>query len=143
MPSCCDHLTEHRLVTGRPEGLVFGTSAAAPFQPLRARERADNAWKAAGLARITLHDCRHTFSSVIISAGVNASAEHANIAITLDRYGHLMPGNEQEAAGMLDSYLARASARPGVVESPSACCEHVTPAVGEPEDDAIEGSLAP
>lgn len=32
---------------------------------------------------------------------------HANISITLDRYGHLMPGNEGEAAGMLDAYLER------------------------------------
>jgi hypothetical protein len=30
---------------------------------------------------------------------------HANISITLDRYGHLMPGNEAEAAGLLDAYL--------------------------------------
>ena len=30
---------------------------------------------------------------------------HANISITLDRYGHLMPGNEGEAAGLLDAYL--------------------------------------
>jgi hypothetical protein len=30
---------------------------------------------------------------------------HANISITLDRYGHLMPGNESEAAGLLDAYL--------------------------------------
>jgi hypothetical protein len=26
---------------------------------------------------------------------------------TLDRYGHLMPGNEEEAAGLLDAYLSR------------------------------------
>ena len=31
---------------------------------------------------------------------------HANIGITLDRYGHLMPGSEEEAAGLLDTYLA-------------------------------------
>ncbi|MCD6016224.1 MAG: tyrosine-type recombinase/integrase [Solirubrobacterales bacterium] len=30
---------------------------------------------------------------------------HANIGITLDRYGHLMPGSEAEAAGLLDAYL--------------------------------------
>jgi integrase len=35
---------------------------------------------------------------------------HANISITLDRYGHLMPGNEEEAAGLLDAYLERADA---------------------------------
>ena len=27
--------------------------------------------------------------------------------ITMDRYGHLMPGNEAEAAGRLDAYLER------------------------------------
>ena len=31
-----------------------------------------------------------------------------NISITLDRYGHLMPGNEAEAAGLLDAYPERA-----------------------------------
>jgi integrase len=31
---------------------------------------------------------------------------HANISITLDRYGHLMPGSEAEAAGLLDAYLS-------------------------------------
>jgi hypothetical protein len=31
---------------------------------------------------------------------------HANISITLDRYGHLMPGNEDQAAALLDAYLA-------------------------------------
>lgn len=30
---------------------------------------------------------------------------HARISITLDRYGHLMPGSEAEAAGLLDTYL--------------------------------------
>ena len=50
----------------------------------------------------------------MIAAGVNAKAlstymGHANIGITLDRYGHLMPGNEAEAAGLLDVYLNRAS----------------------------------
>jgi hypothetical protein len=46
----------------------------------------------------------------MIAAGVNAKALStfmgpANISITLDRYGHLMPGSEDEAAGMLDAYL--------------------------------------
>lgn len=31
---------------------------------------------------------------------------HANISITLDRYGHLMPGSEAGAAGLLDAYLS-------------------------------------
>jgi hypothetical protein len=46
----------------------------------------------------------------MIAAGVNAKSlqefmGHASITITLDRYGHLMPGSEAEAAGLLGSYL--------------------------------------
>jgi len=29
---------------------------------------------------------------------------HANISITLDHYGHLRPGNEDQAVGLLDAY---------------------------------------
>jgi hypothetical protein len=32
---------------------------------------------------------------------------HASVTITYDRYGHLMPGNEDEAAALLDAYLER------------------------------------
>jgi integrase len=58
---------------------------------------------AAGLKRITFHECRQTYASLMIAAGVNAKAlstytGHANISITLDRCGHLMPGSEEEAA---------------------------------------------
>ncbi len=51
----------------------------------------------------------------MIAAGVNAKAlstymGHSSITITLDRYGHLMPGSEAEAAGMLGAYLEREGA---------------------------------
>ena len=68
----------------------------------------------AALEPITLHECRHTFASLMIAAGVNAKAlstfmGHSSITITLDRYGHLFPGNEAEAAGLLDAFLERAN----------------------------------
>lgn len=61
-----------------------------------------------------MHECRHSFASLMIAAGVNGKAlstymGHANIAVTLDKYGHLMPGNEAEAAGRLDAYLTAAT----------------------------------
>jgi integrase len=67
-------------------------------------------WRAAGLEPIGLHECRHTFASLMIAAGVNAKAlstflGHGSVTITFDRYGHLFPGSEKEAAGLLDSYL--------------------------------------
>jgi integrase len=107
-----EELLAHLLRTGRRGGdLVFGRSAVSPFEPSRLAARAKKAWKEARLERITLHECRHTFASCMIAAGMNAKAlssymGHSSIAITYDRYGHLMPGNEDEAAGLLDTYLA-------------------------------------
>jgi len=34
--------------------------------------------------------------------GWGKARAHANISITLDEYGHLMPGNEDEAAELLE-----------------------------------------
>ena len=108
-------LLEHKLRTGRDgDALVFGVCADAPFEPSTARRRALAAWKRAGLKPIGFHECRHTFASLMIAAGVNAKAlstymGHASITITLDRYGHLMPGNEAESANLLDSYLEGAT----------------------------------
>jgi integrase len=109
-----DYLDEHLLTLGRSDGLVFGSTAVSPFAASALRMRSVTAWRKAKLAAVTLHECRHTFASLMIAAGVNAKAlstymGHANISITLDRYGHLMPGNEDEAATLLDAYLLRAS----------------------------------
>jgi integrase len=105
-----DYLASYKAAGGRDAGLVFGRTPEAPFDPRSLARRAVAAWKEAGLERITLHECRHTFASLMIAAGVNAKAlstymGHANISITLDLYGHLFPGNENEAAALLDAYL--------------------------------------
>jgi integrase len=108
------HLMEHRLSRGRRDGLLFARKNGKPFSNQAVSQRAVRAWKAAGLEPIGLHDCRHTFASLMIAAGVNAKAlsafmGHASITITLDRYGHLFPGSEDEAAGLLEAYLERAT----------------------------------
>jgi integrase len=108
------YLLEHKLRSGRTEGLFFGRSPETPFDDSSLAARAATAWKNAKpkLNPITLHEARHTFASLMIAAGVNAKAlstymGHASVTITYDRYGHLMPGNEGEAAELLDAYLAR------------------------------------
>ena len=94
---------------------VFGRAADKPFEPWTVNNRAYRAWEAAGHQRITLHECRHTYASLMIAAGVNAKAlqtfmGHASITITLDRYGKLFPGSEDEAAVLLNAYLEQANA---------------------------------
>jgi integrase len=83
--------------------------AQAPSWPLR-RARLPDA------GRNGLHESRHTFAALMVAAGVNAKAlstymGHANIAITFDLYGHLMPGNDDEAVALVDAYLERADTR--------------------------------
>jgi integrase len=107
-----DALTEHRMATW-PDGFVFGKEPERVFGVTSLAERADRAWKAAGLDRLTPHEARHTYASLMIAAGVNAKAlsefmGHSSIQVTLDLYGHLMPGAEDEAASLLDALLAGA-----------------------------------
>ena len=108
-----DRLAEHKLVTRGEGGLVFGSREGSPFTPTAVRRRALAAWQRAALDPIGLHECRHTFASLLIAAGVNAKAitaylGHASIQTTFDLYGHLMPGNEDEAVARVDAYLERA-----------------------------------
>lgn len=105
-------LREHQLATARRSGLVFGPDGETPADPDTVRRTALKAW--ATVRPIGLHECRHTFASLMIAAGVNAKAlstymGHSSVTITYDRYGHLMPGNEEQAAGLLDKYLSEAT----------------------------------
>jgi integrase len=95
-----------------PNALVFGDAPGKPFDydAMLARVRAN--WTTAEITPVGLHQARHTAASIFIAAGVNIKAlstfmGHSSITITLDRYGHLMPGSIQEATGLLDAYLER------------------------------------
>jgi integrase len=111
-----DFLTEHKMTTNYGnDDLVFG-DRSRPFRGETLLSRAYDRWADVGLARLTLHDCRHTYASLMIAAGTNAKAlssymGHSSIQVTFDRYGHLMPGNEEQAAGLLDAYLDRELSR--------------------------------
>lgn len=102
-----DHLDQHLLTVGDRERLF-----QSPYWVAKASERAGERWAATDLTRVTLHDSRHTYASLMIAAGVNAKAlstfmGHASIQTTFNLYGHLFPGSEVEAADLLNAYLAR------------------------------------
>lgn len=115
IPALRARLLAHRLRQGRGvDGFVFGT-AERPVNPAAVSWHSDKAWREAGLTPLTLHECRHTYASFMIAAGVNTKAlstymGHTSITTTIDRYGHLLPGNETQAADLLDRWLAMASA---------------------------------
>ena len=104
-------LEEHRHLLPMT-GFVFGRDPERPCDRSVVLGRAKRIWRAAGLEPIGLHECRHTFASLMIAAGVNLKAlqvfmGHASITVTLDLYGHLMPGSELEATRLADAYLDR------------------------------------
>jgi integrase len=73
------------------------------FYPLFAKEEGN---KERSLRRIRLHDLRHTFASIHLQNGesmvyVKEQMGHYSIQITVDLYGHLVPGTNQAAADRL------------------------------------------
>ena len=105
-------LENHRVLTNHRAGLLFpGRDPDIPIHPTTVREAAAKAVQKANLAPLGFHEARHTAASIFIAAGLNAKTVstylgHASISITFDCYGHLFPGNESEARGLLDAYLA-------------------------------------
>ena len=74
-----------------------------PYHPERVSKLFVQAVKKAGLPRIRLHDLRHTYATLALSAGVHPKIVserlgHANIGITLDCYSHCLPALSEEAA---------------------------------------------
>jgi len=92
-------------------GLVF-TRPGGPILCLNGvSTQFNNLVKKSGIDRRTFHDLRHTFASICISQKVNIKAlsqylGHAEISITLDTYGHLLPGDKEEIANTIGAYLA-------------------------------------
>ncbi len=61
----------------------------------------------AGLRKIRLHDLRHTFGSLLIQSGasivyVKEQMGHSSIQVTVDTYGHLIPGANISFVDRLD-----------------------------------------
>ena len=106
-------LVDHLVLLDHPsEGLLFPglPDPRFPLHPRTLRRRAAKAWKGVGLEPLGFHEARHTYASIAIAAGLNAKTlstymGHANISITLDLYGHLLPGNDAVARDLLDAYL--------------------------------------
>ncbi len=69
------------------------------------------AQQATGLAIRRLTDtCRYTCSTLLLAAGENPKVVSeqlgiTEVAFTLDRHGHVLPGMQEKAAGKLEAIL--------------------------------------
>lgn len=74
------------------------------------------ALKRAGVKRIRFHDLRHSYCAMLIGQGENIKfiqmqMGHSSATVTLDRYGHLMPSNNNEYGCRLDNTVFGDSVR--------------------------------
>jgi integrase len=116
-------LMAHKARTGRDgPDLVFGRTATEAFFASTIRARANKAWKQAGLEPLTPHEARHCAISYFIAAGldwkqISTWAGHGDVRQTWNRYGHLVPGGEEQARQRLDAFLAPAQPTPTVAHT--------------------------
>ena len=133
------HLTEifeRRLVAAKAAALKAGKSEPLPWifpngegEPhdgdnLR-RRVFQPALTKAKLHQVRIHDLRHTFASLLIQQGeslayVRDQLGHSSIQITVDVYGHLVPGSNRAAVDRLDT---RPTRNPGATGTDSARAE--------------------
>lgn len=93
-------------------GLVFASEAGTLINPTNLRRRHfASLLKRAGLpAETRFHDLRHTCATLLLSKGVHPKfvqelLGHANIAITLDTYSHVIPGMGDATARAMEDAL--------------------------------------
>ncbi len=114
-------LQRHR-ARQREQFLMFGVSATAsdrvftneagePIRPNSIGQAFRRLVEAAGVPVIRLHDLRHTHATHLLMAGVNVKVVserlgHSSVSFTLDTYGHVMPGQQAEAAAAAAALLS-------------------------------------
>ncbi len=130
-------LRDARLKSGVDEGVTDISSELVFSSPDGAILDPDNLYhryfvpvlKKSGIRKIRLHDLRHTFGSLLIQNGagivyVKDQMGHSSIQVTVDTYGHLIPGANV-------SFVDRLDRKPGKKTTPKPQ-PSATPA--QPED---------
>ena len=112
-PVTVDALRDHQLkqrerrlladTSWKEQKLIFTTRFGTPVDTTNVLHRFQSILQRAGIARMRFYDLRHTHASLLIAEGVHPKkiAErlgHASIKLTMDLYGHLFEGSDQESA---------------------------------------------
>jgi integrase len=90
--------------------LIFRTSTGDPLKQQRVKAEF---WRLLGMAdirKIRLYDLRHTAATLAVAAGVSVKVisdmlGHASITFTLERYSHVLPSIQDEAAARVERML--------------------------------------
>lgn len=87
---------------------VFCNEKGQPLNQNRIRQKFFRLLKGAGVRQVRFHDLRHSFASLLLQNGespvyVKDQMGHSSIQVTVDLYGHLIPGGNKQAVDRLDT----------------------------------------
>ena len=82
----------------------------SPLDNERSRSNSGGFLETAGIRSIRLYDLRHTAATLAVAAGVSVKViseqlGHASISFTLERYSHVLPSIQDEAAAKVERML--------------------------------------
>ena len=122
-PSCVGALRKHRAAQNaermrlgpawEDRGFVFTNGLGAPVHIIALMGRFDKLVKAAGVPRIRFHEMRHTCATLLMAQGthpkiVQERLGHSDVSMTPNRYSHVTPTMQRQAADALDQMLLAA-----------------------------------
>jgi integrase len=93
---------------GQDDGRLWAPSAfTSAYRDLLRRRKISN---------VRFHNFRHSHATQLLRDGENPKVVserlgHSRVAFTLDRYGHVLPGLQKEAAARADGKLRQALGR--------------------------------
>ena len=90
--------------------LIFRSGAGSPLRQRNVKREFRRLLEVAGIRLIRLYDLRHTAATLAVAAGVSAKVisdqlGHASISFTLERYSHVLPSIQDEAAARVERML--------------------------------------
>lgn len=105
---------EQQLAAGsayQDTGYVFTDAIGEPYDSGRPSKHFLNIVRSTDLPKLNLHSLRHLHASVLLAEGthikvVSERLGHTSVAFTMDVYGHLMPGMQEQAAIAIDQAMA-------------------------------------
>jgi integrase len=94
----------------KDNNLLFPSKIGTPLNQRNLLRLFKKVLHASGIREIRFHDLRHTAASLMLNHGipplvVSKRLGHAKVSITLDTYGHLLPGMQQETANFIDGLI--------------------------------------
>ena len=121
---------------------VFCNEAGSHLDPDNIRKRVFyKVLKKAGIRHLRFHDLRHTFASLLLQQGespvyVKEQMGHSSIQVTVDLYGHLIPGGNKQAVDRLDGPVEKS---PEIGQSATQAQPHHFVPIKKPYRNAQQG----